>query len=92
MSQEYLAIRVDEEYAAPLWWDALREKYPAIAASLTHFGHAVVTDEVWDVLSSLPDFACGPTYAPTALIDGGCESEMWIEVTSCLHHVFEEAR
>jgi hypothetical protein len=85
----YIAVRVDDENNADEWWGALREKYPAFAASLEKNGAAVIKDTLWDALTMLPGFADGPEYAKYALIDCGGEGPMWADVTAGRHAVYE---
>jgi hypothetical protein len=70
-TNEHFAVRVDEEYAAECWWNALRERYPSFARLLERDGFSVITVPFWEKITSLPGFSGGPKYAPTALISEG---------------------
>jgi hypothetical protein len=89
MNATYTAIRVEHEYNAEQWWDALREAYPVFAASLTSDSVAVIAAPLWDALAALPGFDGGPEYAPTALIDCGSGGDHWSDVVARRHSVFE---
>lgn len=89
---KYTAIKVESEYNAEQWWEAVRDAAPTIAKSLERNGHAVVTESVYDALAALPGFAGGPEYAPTALIHCGSEEDQWGDVVSTKHGVFEEVQ
>lgn len=86
------AILVDQENNAEVWWEELRSVYPQIAAELSRRQHAVVTEEVYNLLASLPGFADGPDYAPTALIHAGNSGDLYGEVVSSAHRVFDTAQ
>ncbi len=89
MTAAYTAVRVEAEYNAEEWWDALRERYPNFARSLERNDAAVIAAPLWDDLASLPGFSGGHDYAPTALIDCGGEGEGWDDVVAGRHQVFD---
>jgi hypothetical protein len=89
MTTTYIAVRVDDENNAGVWWDALRAAYPAFARALERDGAAVSSADLWTDLVTLPGFAGGPAYAPTALIDCGPEGDRWADVVGGRHSVFE---
>lgn len=86
----YKAVRVEEEYNAEAWWEALRERYPSLARSLERNGCAVIGAGAWDALAGLPGFGGGPEYAPNALIDCGSDGQLWADVVASPHQVFKE--
>jgi hypothetical protein len=89
MTTTYTAVRVEDEYNAEEWWDALREQFPEFARSLERNNAAVIASPLWDLLAGLPGFSGGPEYAPTALIDCGNEGDQWADVVGGKHRVFE---
>lgn len=83
----YIAIRVDEENCATVWWEALAEAFPAFCRSLRRNNAAVIRSNLWDKLADLPGFEDGPDYAPTPIIYLG---EDMTEVACGRHGVFDK--
>lgn len=62
-------VRVDDENHAEAWWDALRNAFPALAASLARPGvEEVVSTATLARLRALPGWEGGPEYAPHPLV------------------------
>lgn len=61
-------VQVDHENNAETWWDALREREPALAARLGDSDTLEITADELARLQALPGWADGPAHARTALI------------------------
>ena len=85
----FIAVEVDQENNADLWWSECRKKFPRFAQALADHDHAVIEDSLWHALADLPGFADGPDYARTALIDCGSVGDRWANVVGSTHRVFE---
>ena len=91
-AKKFVALTVDAENNAEQWWDAVREVAPHIASALERDGRAVVSNDVFDALASLPGYSDGPEHAETALIDCGGAGDRWCAVVAGRHQVFEILR
>ena len=63
-----ITITTDEENNGDVFFCELREKFPAIAATIATHDEAEVTCEEWAAIQKLDGFADGPDYARHALV------------------------
>lgn len=63
-----LTVQFDDENNADIFVCELREKFPAIAATLCTSGTCDVTREEWAAIQKLEGFADGPAHARHALV------------------------
>ena len=63
-----ITITTDEENNGDVFFCELREKFPAIAATIMRHDEAEVSREEWAAIQKLDGFADGPDYARRALV------------------------
>lgn len=63
-----ITITTDEENNGDIFFCELREKFPAIAATIATHDEAEVTREEWAAIQKLEGFADGPEYARHAMV------------------------
>jgi hypothetical protein len=86
---KFLAVMVDEENSAELWWQEVRSRWPMFARSLTANGCAVITAGLLDELKTAPGYFDGPEYAPTPVMDFGVDDSGFTDATDGPYGVFE---
>ena len=89
MNENYIAVQVDDENNAELFWEALDERFPEMAKALREDGSAILPIPEFHKLIALPSWDDGPNYASTALLYGKSDTDVWANVVTGPHRVFE---
>ncbi len=89
---KYVAVVIDCENNADLWWENMRKCAPAFTASLSRDGVAVIRKELCEILAGVPGYKASdsPDYAPFPVIFYEEGHRDWESLTRETHLVFDE--
>lgn len=89
---KYVAVVIDCENNANLWWDNMRKHAPAFVSSLSRNGVAVIRKELCDILTGMPGYndSNSPDYAPFPVMFYEEGHKDWESLTREKHLVFDE--